>query len=80
MFFIFTKMNPIWLHFDFIDSYSQFMFGTLLPLKDMCEKQLQVQIFCLAVCHIFQKTRKGQIAQFNRLPNWTRPFPWSESW
>ena len=30
-------MNPIWLHFDFIDSYSQFMIRTLLPLKDMCD-------------------------------------------
>ena len=29
-------MNPIWLHSDFIDSYSQFIIRTLLPLKDRC--------------------------------------------
>ena len=37
-------MNPIWLHSDFIDSYSQFIIRTLLPLKDRCGSALRFLI------------------------------------
>ena len=30
-------MNPIWLYFDFIESYLGFIITTLQPLKDRCD-------------------------------------------